>query len=139
MSKDLFAGRPVIPVIEIEDPESAVPLAEALLAGGMDIIEVTFRTAAGAEAIGRIAKDCPDMVVGASTVVTADQARRALDLGVHFGVAPGLNPATVEIFKNAGVPFLPGVVTRRRSSRGPGSAAPCSSFSQPAPWAGCRH
>ena len=109
--QDTLASRPIVPVIEIENPDDAAPLAEALLAGGIDVIEITFRTAAGASAIERIRKAFPKMLVGAGTVVTQDQATRAVDLGVGFGVAPGLNPTTVEIFMASGTPFLPGVVT----------------------------
>ncbi len=109
--KDTLASRPLVPVIEIENPDDAAPLAEALLAGGIDVIEITFRTAAGASAIERIRNAYPNMLVGAGTVVTQDQASRALDLGVAFGVAPGLNPKTVEIFKASDTPFLPGIVT----------------------------
>ena len=82
--------RPVIPVIVIEEAADAEPLAAALLEGGMDVIEITFRTAAAAEAIERIRKTYPDMLVGAGTVVTPEQAQRAIDAGVSFGLAPGL-------------------------------------------------
>jgi 2-dehydro-3-deoxyphosphogluconate aldolase / (4S)-4-hydroxy-2-oxoglutarate aldolase len=102
---------PVIPVIVIEDANDAEPLAEALLAGGLDLIEVTLRTAAAAAALERIVRRFPEMLVGAGTVVTPEQAQLCLDLGVSFGVAPGFNPATVRRFAECGVPFLPGVVT----------------------------
>ncbi len=108
---DLVKGRPVIPVIEINDADDAVPLARALIAGGIDVIEVTFRTEAAAAAIAAIGKEVPEMVIGAGTVVTSDQVERALGLGVAFGVAPGLNPDTVEAFRKAKTPFLPGVST----------------------------
>ena len=107
----LLDAQPVVPVIEINDPNHAVPLARALLAGGINVIEITFRTDAAADAMSAIFADVPDMRVGAGTVVTKEQAKRALDLGVAFGVAPGLNPATVEMFQAAGTPFLPGVAT----------------------------
>jgi 2-dehydro-3-deoxyphosphogluconate aldolase/(4S)-4-hydroxy-2-oxoglutarate aldolase len=103
--------RPVIPVIVIEDENDAEPLGEALLAGGLDLIEVTLRTAAAASAMGRIIRRFPEMLVGAGTVVTQEQAQRCLDLGVSFGVAPGFNPATVRLFAQAGVPFMPGVLS----------------------------
>ncbi|MEX0627682.1 MAG: 2-dehydro-3-deoxyphosphogluconate aldolase, partial [Cucumibacter sp.] len=77
-----LARRAIIPVIVINDAGDAEPLAEALLKGGIDVIEVTFRTAAAAGAIARIAKSFPDMLLGAGTVVTQDQARRAIDAGV---------------------------------------------------------
>jgi len=108
---EIFGGRPIIPVIEIEDAENSVPLAEALLRGGIDIIEITFRTEAGALAIDRIAKAFPDMMVGAGTVVTEEQARRAIDLGVDFGVAPGFSSSTIDFFRKNNVEMLPGVQT----------------------------
>ncbi|MHA1554751.1 MAG: bifunctional 4-hydroxy-2-oxoglutarate aldolase/2-dehydro-3-deoxy-phosphogluconate aldolase [Alphaproteobacteria bacterium] len=108
---EVFRGRPIIPVIEIEDAANAVPLAGALLKGGIDIIEITFRTDAGALAIDRIAKECPDMVVGAGTVVTEEQARRAIDLGVDFGVSPGFSSTTVDFFRKNNIEMLPGVQT----------------------------
>jgi 2-dehydro-3-deoxyphosphogluconate aldolase/(4S)-4-hydroxy-2-oxoglutarate aldolase len=103
--------RPVIPVIVIEDEADAEPLAEALLEGGLDVIEVTFRTAAAPAALGRIIRAFPEMLVGAGTVVTREQAERCLDLGVSFGVAPGFNPETLRLFQKRGVPFIPGVLS----------------------------
>ncbi len=108
---DILRNRPIVPVIVIDDPDSAVPLAEALLAGGIDVVEITLRTAAGIEAMQRIANRFPDMVVGAGTVVTDAQAQRVIDAGVSFAVAPGLNQMTVERFRRAGIPFAPGVMT----------------------------
>lgn len=102
---------PVIPVIVIDDANDAVPLAEALLKGGLNIIEVTFRTAAAPEAIERIAKAFPDMMVGAGTVVTLEQARRAVDAGSRFALAPGTDPETIEYFQQRKIPFVPGVMT----------------------------
>ncbi len=106
-----LAKRPIIPVIVIDDADDALPLAEALLEGGMDVIEVTFRTAAAAEAIERIGKQFPEMLLGAGTVLTEEQAQRALDAGVKFGLAPGLNPAIVNYFKKADTLFIPGIMT----------------------------
>ncbi|MCB1058231.1 MAG: bifunctional 4-hydroxy-2-oxoglutarate aldolase/2-dehydro-3-deoxy-phosphogluconate aldolase [Acidobacteria bacterium] len=106
-----LAARPVIPVIVIDDENDAEPLAEALLEGGLDVIEVTCRTAAASAALARILRAFPQMFVGAGTVVTREQALQVLDLGVSFGVAPGLNPDTLSLFADAGVPFLPGVQT----------------------------
>ena len=103
--------RPIIPVIVIENADDAKPLAEALLEGGMDVAEVTFRTAAAAEAIGRIAKRFPEMLLGAGTVLTVEQANRAMAAGATFGVAPGLNPHIVEHYREADELFIPGVMT----------------------------
>ncbi len=102
---------PVIPVIVIEDANDAEPLAEALLEGGLKIIEVTFRTAAAAEAIERITKRFPEMMTGAGTVVTPEQAKRAIDAGSQFGLAPGTDPETIAYFKDRDVPFIPGIMT----------------------------
>lgn len=102
---------PVIPVIVLDDAEDAVPLAEALLAGGLNIIEVTFRTAAAAESIERIASAFPEMLVGAGTVVTPEQAQRAVDAGSKFGLAPGTDPETIAFFQEKGIPFIPGIMT----------------------------
>lgn len=110
--------RRIIPVIVIDDAADAVPLAEALLAGGVDVIEITFRTAAAADAITAIAKSVPQMLLGAGTVVTQEQAKRALDAGVTFGLAPGLNPKTIETFTNAGTLFVPGVMTPSEIEQG---------------------
>lgn len=103
--------RPVIPVIVIDDANDAEPLAEALLKGGMDVIEVTCRTAAAPEALARIKKAFPEMLLGAGTVVTPDQARMCIDTGVSFGLAPGLNPDTIEFFQENDTLFIPGVMT----------------------------
>lgn len=110
--------RPIIPVIVIEDAADAVPLADALLAGGMDVIEITFRTAAAADAIRAIRQARPDMLVGAGTVVTTEQAERALAAGVSFGLAPGLNPRTVKTFQDAGTLFIPGVMSPSEIEQG---------------------
>lgn len=110
MLEDLLK-RPIIPVIVIEDADDAEPLAEALLEGGMDVAEVTFRTKAAAAAIERIAKRFPEMLLGAGTVLTVDQANRAMAAGATFGVAPGLNRQIVEHFREADTLFVPGVMT----------------------------
>ncbi len=102
---------PVIPVIVIEDVESAQPLAEALLAGGLKIIEITFRTQAAAAAIKSIVDAYPEMNVGAGTVITTEQAQMAIDAGSQFGLAPGTDPAIIEHFAREGIPFIPGVMT----------------------------
>jgi len=103
--------RPVIPVIVIEDANDAEPLAEAMLEGGMDVIEVTCRTNAAAEALARIKKAFPEILLGAGTVVTPDQAKMCIDVGVSFGLAPGLNPATVNYFQEHNTLFIPGIMT----------------------------
>ncbi len=101
----------VVPVIAIEDPESALPLADALLEGGLPVAEITFRTAAAAAVISKIAKERPEVFVGAGTVLTSDNLRRAVDCGATFGVAPGLNPDIVREAQKLGFPFSPGIMT----------------------------
>ncbi|MGC8874885.1 MAG: bifunctional 4-hydroxy-2-oxoglutarate aldolase/2-dehydro-3-deoxy-phosphogluconate aldolase, partial [Chloroflexia bacterium] len=101
----------LVPVIEIERAEHAVPLGEALLAAGLPCAEITFRTAAAEEAIRQIAAALPEMLTGAGTVLTIDQARRAVDAGARFVVSPGLNPALVDWCLQEGVPVIPGVAT----------------------------
>ncbi len=102
---------PVIPVVTIADAARAVPLARALLAGGVEVIEVTLRTAAAAESIGRIVAEVPAMAVGAGTVLEPSQLEQVARLGAAFAVSPGL---TVELLAAAAtlpLPFLPGVAT----------------------------
>lgn len=110
--------RRVIPVIVLEKEESAKPLAEALLNGGIDIIEITFRTSAAAKSIEIIRKEFPEMLTGAGTVVTPEQAQKAIDCGVQFGLAPGLNPDTVSFFKEKDTLFIPGVMTPSEIEQG---------------------
>ncbi|MFA6174102.1 MAG: bifunctional 4-hydroxy-2-oxoglutarate aldolase/2-dehydro-3-deoxy-phosphogluconate aldolase [Kiritimatiellales bacterium] len=110
--------RPVIPVIVIDDANDAEPLAEALLKGGMDVIEVTCRTPAASEALRRIKKAFPAMLVGAGTVVTSDQAEMCVDIGVDFGLAPGLNPQIVKFFQTSETLFVPGVMTPSEIEQG---------------------
>ncbi len=101
----------LICVAVIEDSKDAAPLADALLAGGLTVIEVTFRTASAAESIAAIRKRVPGMTVGAGTVLTADQVRRAVKAGAQFGVSPGLNEPVLAAAAAAGLPFFPGVMT----------------------------
>jgi len=98
----------LIPVIKITDVSKAVPLARALCNGGLPAAEITFRTACAAEAIAAITKEFPDMLVGAGTVLNAEQADRAAAAGAKFIVSPGLNPNTVRHCQKIGVPILPG-------------------------------
>lgn len=102
---------PVIPVIVLDHVEDAKPLANALLEGGLNIIEVTFRTAAAAGAIESIANAFPEMLIGAGTVVTPKQAKIAIDSGSKFGLAPGTDTKTIAYFKERDIPFIPGIMT----------------------------
>ncbi|MGW0914005.1 bifunctional 4-hydroxy-2-oxoglutarate aldolase/2-dehydro-3-deoxy-phosphogluconate aldolase [Streptomyces sp. NPDC002784] len=102
---------PVLPVVVIEDASDAVPLARALVAGGLPVIEVTLRTAGALDAIRAIAADVPDAVVGAGTVITPEQVTAAVDAGARFLVSPGWTDVLLEAMRSSGVPFLPGVST----------------------------
>jgi len=106
-----IARQPILPVIVIDDADSAVPLAEALLTGGISSIEITFRTAAAPEAIRRIRDRLPEMFVGAGTILRVEQAKAALDAGAQFALSPGLNQSVVEYFRYTDTPFIPGVMT----------------------------
>lgn len=101
----------IVPVIKIEDAEKAVPLAEALSRGGLPTAEVTFRTAAAADAIRAITSAMPDMLVGAGTVLTTEQADRAVEAGAKFIVSPGFNPKVVKHCIDRGIPVCPGCST----------------------------
>jgi 2-dehydro-3-deoxyphosphogluconate aldolase/(4S)-4-hydroxy-2-oxoglutarate aldolase len=101
----------VVPVVAIESVESAVPFADALIAGGLPVAEVTFRTAAAADVMTKLRKDRPDIMVGAGTILTVENLRKAVDAGAVFGVAPGFNVKVVEEALKLGFPFAPGVMT----------------------------
>ena len=101
----------ILPVIALDSADQAVPLAKALAAGGIPAAEVTFRTAAGEESIRRIAQVCPEVLVGAGTVLSIEQADRAIEAGAGFIVSPGTNPAVVRHCLERGVQPRPGVVT----------------------------
>ena len=107
----------IIPVIVIEDAEKAVPLAKALVKGGLPVLEVTFRTEAAAAAITAIKKNVPEAIVGAGTVLTVDQLRDAAKAGAAFCVAPGFDPAIVAEARASLMPFCPGVATASELSQ----------------------
>ncbi|MFJ5555905.1 bifunctional 4-hydroxy-2-oxoglutarate aldolase/2-dehydro-3-deoxy-phosphogluconate aldolase [Streptomyces sp. NPDC093250] len=102
---------PVVPVVVIEDAADAVPLARALVAGGLPAVEVTLRTPAALEAVRAIAGEVPEAVVGAGTVITAEQVGEAVAAGARFLVSPGWTDTLLEAMRTSGVPFLPGVST----------------------------
>jgi 2-dehydro-3-deoxyphosphogluconate aldolase / (4S)-4-hydroxy-2-oxoglutarate aldolase len=101
----------VLPVVTVTRPDQAVPLAEALLAGGLPCVEITFRSDAAVEAIRAIRSQVPGMLVGAGTVLTTAQADAAVDAGAAFLVSPGFGPDVVEHALALGVPMLPGIAT----------------------------
>ncbi|MFD0419453.1 bifunctional 4-hydroxy-2-oxoglutarate aldolase/2-dehydro-3-deoxy-phosphogluconate aldolase [Streptomyces sp. NPDC127108] len=102
---------PVIPVVVIDDPADALPLARALVAGGLPAIEVTLRTPVALDAIRAIADGVPDAVVGAGTIVSAANVTAAADAGARFLVSPGWTPTLLDAMTASGLPFLPGVST----------------------------
>lgn len=101
----------VVPVVVLDDAADAVPTAKALLAGGVDVMEITFRTAAAADSIEAVAKECPDMLVGAGTVITLEQCKNAVARGAKFIVSPGFNEEIVVWCIEHGVGVTPGCVT----------------------------
>lgn len=106
---DVITECGIVPVIVIEDPEKAVPLARALVAGGLPCAEITFRTKEAGEAIARISRDVPEILVGAGTVVSQAQAEKAATAGARFIVSPGFNPSVVDWCLKNGLPVIPGV------------------------------
>ena len=101
----------VVPVVVLERAEDAVPSARAMLAGGVDVMEITFRTAAATEAIRNVAAECPEMLVGAGTVLTVEQCEKAVALGAKFIVSPGFDAEIVDWCVERGVAVTPGCVT----------------------------
>ncbi|GAA3924303.1 bifunctional 4-hydroxy-2-oxoglutarate aldolase/2-dehydro-3-deoxy-phosphogluconate aldolase [Actinomadura viridis] len=108
-ARELLDLAPVVPVVVLDDPDAAVPMAEALVAGGLPAIEVTLRTEGALAAIERIAAGVPGAVVGAGTIVTPEDAERARRAGAAFLVSPGCTPRLREAMTGTGLPFLPGV------------------------------
>ena len=111
MAPSLLDLAPVVPVVVIEDASDAVPLARALVAGGLPAIEVTLRTPAALDAIRAVAGEVPEAVVGAGTVITPDQVKDSVAAGARFLVSPGWTDVLLEAMRGSGVPFLPGVST----------------------------
>jgi 2-dehydro-3-deoxyphosphogluconate aldolase/(4S)-4-hydroxy-2-oxoglutarate aldolase len=101
----------LIPVIKIENPEHAIPLGKALVAGGLPVAEVTFRTAAAEEVIRRLSNEVPELLVGAGTVINATLAQKAFSAGAKFIVSPGFNPETVDWCMEQNIPIIPGANT----------------------------
>ncbi len=99
----------IMPVIKLDKAEDAVPLAKALSAGGIPLAEITYRSSAAEAAIKAVSKECPDMLVGAGTVTTVEQAKSAIAAGAKFVLAPGFDPAVVDYCISKKVPMIPGV------------------------------
>lgn len=111
MSNSDFLRRRIVPAATVNSADEGKALAEAMLAGGMDVIEITFRTDAAAAAIKAIADAFPEMAVGAGTILSKDQLDAAIDAGSTYAVAPGLNPDVVGYAQERGIMLVPGTIT----------------------------
>jgi len=109
--REVMTASPVMPVIVIERLDDAVPLARALVAGGVRVLEVTLRTPVAMAAISAMVEAVPDAIVGAGTILNEDDLQRARAAGAAFGVSPGATPALLAAARASGLPFLPGVMT----------------------------
>jgi len=109
---------PVVPLVQSDDPETALKISEALIAGGLNVLEVVLRTDAALDCLEAIVKAFPDAHVGAGTVVTPEQAREVIRRGATFVVSPGLDAEVVKICQEANIPVLPGVVTATELTAG---------------------
>ncbi|MFD8500679.1 bifunctional 4-hydroxy-2-oxoglutarate aldolase/2-dehydro-3-deoxy-phosphogluconate aldolase [Amycolatopsis sp. NPDC059657] len=114
---DLLDLSPVMPVVVVSDVDDAVPVARALLAGGIRVIELTLRTPVALAAIERVAAEVPDIVIGAGTVTAPDHAKQALDAGASFLVTPGVTDQVLDACFDTGLPFLPGASTVSEAMR----------------------
>ena len=110
-SDSLLALVPVVPVVVLDDLDHAVPVARALVAGGLPVIELTLRTPVALDAIAAIAAEVPDILVGAGTITSPELVSRAVDAGAQFLVSPGTTPGLLREMAGSGVPFLPGTAT----------------------------
>lgn len=116
----LFAQGPVVPVIVIKDLADAVPMAKALLAGGIKVLEVTLRTPVALDAIRLLAQEVPDAIVGAGTVTTAAQLQQVIDAGAKFAISPGLTRELLQAGKDAAIPLIPGIASISELMEGTG-------------------
>ncbi|MCF1428672.1 MAG: bifunctional 4-hydroxy-2-oxoglutarate aldolase/2-dehydro-3-deoxy-phosphogluconate aldolase [Shewanella sp.] len=109
--QEVFSRSPIIPVMVIKEIEHAVPLAKALVAGGIKVLEVTLRTSCALDAISRIAQEVPEAIVGAGTVLNVEQLQQATDAGAQFVITPGATPVLLAVAKQGSVPLIPGVAS----------------------------
>lgn len=109
--KDIMKASPVVPVMVIENLSDAVPLAKALVDGGLRVLEITLRTAPALEAIKAIKKSVPGAIVGAGTIINIETLQASIEAGAEFIVTPGSTPAIIDAAQAAGIPILPGVNT----------------------------
>lgn len=118
----------IIPVIVIDKEEQAVPLARALVKGGLPVLEVTFRTKAAPAAIAAIRREVPEAVVGAGTLLSPEMVKEAAAVGCAFGVAPGFDPVVMKAAAEANLPFCPGIATASELSQALTMGAPMVKF-----------
>jgi 2-dehydro-3-deoxyphosphogluconate aldolase/(4S)-4-hydroxy-2-oxoglutarate aldolase len=116
--RNLLTGHSVIPVITLDRVEDAVPLAEALVAGGIKVLEVTLRTEAAVEGIRQIVKHVPEAIVGTGTVCTEQQIKLSEDLGCQFMISPGATENLLQAGERSDIPFLPGISSVSELMRG---------------------
>lgn len=109
---------PVLPVLSIENIDHAVPLARALVAGGLPVLEVTLRSAVALAAIARIRAEVPEAIVGAGTVLVANDLRAVIEAGALFAISPGASEALYEAARGAQIPFIPAIATASELMRG---------------------
>ena len=116
--KDRMWKAGVIPVIAIDSPDSAFPMADALIEGGLAVAEITFRTDAAAGVISALKEKRPDILLGAGTILSEENLEKAVSCGAAFGVSPGFNPAIVKKAIEMGFPFFPGILTPSEIEQG---------------------
>ncbi|HAD90121.1 MAG TPA: keto-deoxy-phosphogluconate aldolase [Alteromonas macleodii] len=107
--EEIFAAGPVVPVLVINDVEKAVPLAKALMEGGIKVLEVTLRTPAAIDVIKRIAQEVPDSLIGAGTVTNAQQLKAVVEAGAKFAISPGMTADLLQAGMDSEIPLIPGI------------------------------
>ncbi|MEC7633971.1 MAG: bifunctional 4-hydroxy-2-oxoglutarate aldolase/2-dehydro-3-deoxy-phosphogluconate aldolase [Pseudomonadota bacterium] len=107
--EEIFAAGPVVPVLVINDVEKAVPLAQALMEGGIKVLEVTLRTPAAIDVIKRIAQEVPDSLIGAGTVTNAQQLKAVVEAGAKFAISPGMTADLLKAGMDSEIPLIPGI------------------------------
>lgn len=117
-SSDVFASGPVVPVLVIENVEDAVPIANALIEGGIKVLEVTLRTPAAIDVIREIAQNCPEAIVGAGTVTNAAQLAQVTEAGAKFAISPGLTSDLLEAGNAGSISLIPGIASISELMRG---------------------
>lgn len=106
---EIFAAGPVVPVLVIDDLDAAVPLAKALMAGGIKVLEVTLRTPVALDVIKKIAQEVPDALIGAGTVTNAQQLKAVIEAGAKFAISPGMTDDLLKAGAEADIPLIPGI------------------------------